>query len=69
MEFGLENEGFRGLGETGGANAYEIARVLRRAADAADAMGRACAGDLFPEDRAKVYDINGNKIGEWRIEA
>lgn len=69
MEFGLDNAAFESPDGTGGANAFEIARILRRAADAADVMGRACAGDLFPEDRAKVYDISGNKVGEWRIEA
>lgn len=44
----------------------EIARLLRDSADEIEEYG---TGPGFDDDRAILLDANGNRVGEWALEA
>ncbi len=62
LTFDVENSAFiTDDSHPGARDGAEIARILR-------GVAKWCDGSLvFPSDGVNVHDINGNKIGEWRM--
>jgi hypothetical protein len=63
IEISCDNAAFKDEGDGSDDDAYrdcELARILRTAADH---LSGGTAGDSL-----KLYDINGNKVGTYRIE-
>lgn len=45
----------------GERNGYEVARILKNAAEAVESI-------VVPGDNGILRDINGNRVGSWKVE-